>query len=207
MAVTAIAVDSPDAVAPRGHLDLLVPGARCAACMGKIERGLLALPEVTSARLNLTNRKLSVDFRRANFNSELVVATLARLGYPSTTFDLAAAIAAHDAEGRQLILAMAVAAFGSMNAMMFSVPLWAGLFGQELGPATASLMMWFSGAVGAPCAIFAGMPFFRSAWRSLKSGRANMDVPISVGVLLTLAISVSETVLGGRDAYFDAAVT
>ncbi len=205
--MTAVGATQCEAVAPRGHLDLLVPGARCAACMGKIERGLLALPEVTSARLNLTNRKLSVDFRRATFNSELVVATLARLGYPSTIFDPAAAIAAHDAEGRQLILAMAVAAFGSMNAMMFSVPLWAGLFGQELGPATASLMMWFSGAVGAPCAIFAGMPFFRSAWRSLKSGRANMDVPISVGVLLTLAISVSETVLGGRDAYFDAAVT
>ena len=207
MAVTALAVDSPATIAPRGHLDLLVPGARCAACMGKIERSLLALPDVTSARLNLTNRKLSVDFRRATFNSDLVVTTLARLGYPSTIYDPAAAVAAHDAEGRQLILAMAVAAFGSMNAMMFSVPLWAGLFGQELGPATASLMMWFSGAVGAPCAIFAGIPFFRSAWRSLKAGRANMDVPISVGVLLTLAISVSETVLGGRDAYFDAAVT
>lgn len=207
MAVTAITIDSPEAVAPRGHLDLLVPGARCAACMGKIERSLLALPEVTSARLNLTNRKLSVDFRRAAVNPDLVITTLARLGYPSTVYDPAAAVAAHEAEGRQLILAMAVAAFGSMNAMMFSVPLWAGLFGQELGPATASLMMWFSGAVGAPCAVFAGMPFFRSAWRSLKVGRANMDVPISVGVLLTLAISVSETVLRGRDAYFDAAVT
>ena len=99
--MTAVGATQCEAVAPRGHLDLLVPGARCAACMGKIERGLLALPEVTSARLNLTNRKLSVDFRRATFNSELVVATLARLGYPSTIFDPAAAIAAHDAEGRQ----------------------------------------------------------------------------------------------------------
>jgi Cu2+-exporting ATPase len=91
--------------------------------------------------------------------------------------------------------------------MMFSVPIWAGLFGQELGPATRTVMMWFSGAVGAPCALFAGLPFFRSAWRSLKARRANMDVPISIGVLLTLAISFSETMLGGRDAYFDAAVS
>jgi Cu2+-exporting ATPase len=68
-------------------------------------------------------------------------------------------------------------------------------------------MMWFSGIVGAPCALYAGMPFFRSAWRSLRARRANMDVPISIGVLLTLAISFSETVLRGRDVYFDAAVS
>lgn len=192
---------------PGGHLDLLVPGARCAACMAKIERGLLSLPEVAAARLNLSTRKLSVDFKGRSADSGLVVAALARLGYPSSLYDPVAAEASHDAEGRQLILAMAVAAFGAMNAMMFSVPLWAGLFGQELGPATRTLMMWFSGLVGAPCAIFAGMPFFRSAWRSLRVGRANMDVPISVGVILTLAISISETILGGRDAYFDAAVS
>jgi hypothetical protein len=91
--------------------------------------------------------------------------------------------------------------------MMFSVPIWAGLFGQELGRRDPTLMMWFSGIVGAPCALYAGLPFFRSAWRSLKARRANMDVPISIGVLLTLAISFSETILGGRDAYFDARVS
>src|SRR5207237_9192746 len=140
-------------------------------------------------------------------DASAVVAALGQLGYPATPFDPARARAARDREGRGLILAMAVAGFGVMNTMMFSVPIWAGLFGQELGPATRVLMMWFSGLVGAPCALFAAMPFFRSAWRSLKAGRANMDVPISIGVILTLAISFSETVLGGRDAYFDAAVS
>jgi len=51
------------------------------------------------------------------------------------------------------------------------------------------------------------MVFFKSAWRSLRAGQANMDVPISIGVLLTLAVSFLETVLHGRDTYFDAAVT
>jgi Cu2+-exporting ATPase len=191
----------------RARLDLLVPDARCAGCMAKIERAVQALPGVAAARLNLTQKRLTVDFARDAGEPAAVVAALERLGYPATPYDPAQAREAYDREGRTLVLALAVAGFGVMNTMMFSVPLWAGLFGQELGPATRTVMMWFSGAVGAPCALYAGLPFFRSAWRSLKAGRANMDVPISIGVLLTLAISFSETVLGGRDAYFDAAVS
>jgi Cu2+-exporting ATPase len=189
------------------RLDLLVPGARCAGCLAKIEGALQARPDVAGARLNLTSHRLTVTFRSPAPDPGAIVDLLDRLGYAATPYDPAQALEAHDREGRQLILAMAVAGFGAMNAMMFSVPLWAGLFGQELGPATRTVMMWLSGAVGAPCALFAGMPFFRSAWRSLRAGRANMDVPISLGVLLTLGISISETVLRGRDAYFDAAVS
>ena len=188
-------------------VELMVPDARCAGCLAKIEREVARLPGVAGARLNLTQKRLTVEFRTGSEDAGPVVAALGRLGYPATPYDPGLAGAARDREGRQLVLAIAVAGFGVMNTMMFSVPIWAGLFGQELGPATRVLMMWFSGIVGAPCAIYAGMPFFRSAWRSLKVGRANMDVPISIGVILTLAISFSETILGGRDAYFDAAVS
>ena len=188
-------------------LELLVPDIRCASCLGKVERTVAALPGVSAARVNLTRKHLTVDFSRGAADAGRVIAALDQLGYPASPYDPAQAKRQHDREGRELILALAVAGFGVMNTMMFSVPIWAGLFGQELGPAARTLMMWFSGVVGAPCALFAGMPFFRSAWRSLKARRANMDVPISIGVILTLAISFSETVLRGRDVYFDAAVS
>ncbi|MDI6623964.1 MAG: heavy metal translocating P-type ATPase, partial [Brevundimonas sp.] len=191
----------------RARLDLLVTGARCAGCISKIEREVSRLPGVDSVRLNLSTGRLAIGLTSANVDPGRIISALDRLGYPATPFDPGAALIQRDREGRRLILALAVAGFGAMNAMMFSVPIWAGLFDQELGPATRSLMMWMSAIVGAPCAIFAGMPFFQSAWRSLRAGRANMDVPISVGVILTLAISFSETILNGRDAYFDAAVS
>ena len=214
MAVTFEAASQPDMSAflrktEDGHarLDLLVTGARCAGCISKIEREMGGLTGVDSARLNLSTGRLSLGLENAGVDPGRIIAALARLGYPATPYDPGAALVQRDREGRRLILALAVAGFGAMNAMMFSVPIWAGLFDQELGPATRSMMMWMSGAVGAPCAIFAGMTFFQSAWRSLRAGRANMDVPISIGVILTLAISFSETILNGRDAYFDAAVS
>lgn len=189
-------------------LELLVKGARCAGCLSKIERETAAIPGVASARLNLTTGKLTVAFHGpSTANPGAVVSTLEKLGYPAAPYDPGQAAEVMDREGRRLILCLAVAAFGAMNTMMFSVPLWAGLFGQELGPATRVVMQWWCALVATPCALYAGRPFFESAWRSLKAGRANMDVPISIGVLLTLAISFSETLLRGRDAYFDAAVS
>ncbi len=214
MAVTWDAANAPDmgafvrrAADGRASVDLLVRGARCAGCIAKIEKAVGALPGVASARLNLSLGKLAVGFSEGRGDPAAVIAALEGLGYEATLFEPKAAREQRDREGRRLIIALAVAGFGAMNAMMFSVPLWAGLFDQELGPATRTMMMWLSGIVGAPCALYAGMPFFESAWRSLKAGRANMDVPISIGVILTLMISFSETLLHGEDAYFDAAVS
>jgi Cu2+-exporting ATPase len=188
------------------RLELLVKGARCAGCMAKIEKGVGALPGVSSARLNLTSGKLAVTFN-GPADPALVIETLDGLGYPATPYDPNEAKQAHDAEGRRLVMALGVAGFGAGNVMMFSVPVWAGLFGQELGPATRELMYWLSALIATPCALYAGMPFFESAWRSLRRGKANMDVPITIGVILTLLVSFSETMLGGPHAYFDAAVT
>ena len=116
-------------------LDLLVPDIRCAGCIAKVEREVQALPGVAAARVNLTLKRLTVQFRGGGAAEPgAVVEALDRLGYRATPYDPTAAQAAHDREGRRLILAMAVAAFGAMNTMMFSVPIWAGLFGQELGP-------------------------------------------------------------------------
>ena len=190
-----------------GRLELLVRGARCGGCLAKIEKTSREVAGVAAARFNLTTGKLAVTFAGASGDPALVIEALEKAGYPSTPFDPAQAIRDEDREGRALALALGVAGFGAGNVMMFTVPVWAGLFGQELTPATREVMYWFAAAVATPCALFAGMPFFRSAWASLKRRRANMDVPISIGVILTLIVSFSETLQNGRHAYFDAAVT
>ena len=192
-----------------GHarMDLLVRGARCAGCMAKVEKAAAGAAGVDSARLNLTTGRLSVAFTTLRADPAAVIAAVEDAGYAATLFDPETARAVRDTEGRRLTLALGVAGFGAGNVMMFSVPVWAGLFGQELDASTRSLMYWMSAIVATPCALYAGRIFFESAWRSLRRGKANMDVPISIGVILTLIVSFSETLQGGRHAYFDAAVS
>jgi Cu2+-exporting ATPase len=188
-------------------IELLVAGARCAACLRKIETGVAELPGVALARLNLTSGRLSVRWAKGRLAPEDVITRLEALGYGAAPFDPAQAKAVQDREGRRLAIALGVAGFGVGNVMMFSIPAWAGLWGPGMGVGGRTMMYWLSALIATPCALYAGTPFFQSAWASLKRGKANMDVPITIGVLLTLAISFSETLRRGPHAYFDAAVT
>lgn len=186
------------------HLELAVFGAKCAGCIGKIEGGMNALPGMESARLNLSTGRLSLSWRDGAFPPKTIIERLTAMGYRAAPFDPEASEAESDDYGRRLLRSLAVAGFATANIMLLSISVWAGE--GEMGPATRSLMHWISGAIAIPAALYAGRPFFESALRALKAGGANMDVPISLAVLLALALSIFESLKGGQHAYFDAAV-
>ncbi|HEY9214321.1 MAG TPA: copper-translocating P-type ATPase, partial [Ancylobacter sp.] len=82
---------------------------------------------------------------------------------------------------------------------------WSGNV-SDITPETRDLFHWLSALIALPACAYAGQPFFQSAIRALKGGTLNMDVPISLGVLLALGVSVFETLNHAEHAYFDSAV-
>ena len=189
---------------PEGNmLQLTVRGAKCAGCLSKIEKSVQALPGVTQARLNLSNGRFDVRWR-GDLSANDVAGTVSALGYGVAPFAPDAADSAAKSEERKLLIAMGVAAFAAANVMLLSVSIWSGH--GEMGETTRRVMHAISGAIALPAALFSGRIFFQSAWSVLRRGHANMDVPISLAVLLALGVSVTETIRGGEHAYFDAAV-
>ncbi|WP_084421364.1 heavy metal translocating P-type ATPase [Henriciella litoralis] len=184
-------------------LHLSVRGAKCAGCLGKIEAAVGALDGVQSARLNLSTGRLAVRWE-GGLDPNAISGCVSDLGYGAAPFDPDASEGAAKSEERSLLIAMGVAAFAAANVMLLSVSVWSGH--GEMGEATRRTMHAISGAIALPAALFAGRPFFRSAWSVLRRGHANMDVPISLAVLLALGVSISETIRGGEHAYFDACV-
>lgn len=185
--------------------ELMVRGARCAGCIAKIEGGVKALPGVREVRLNLSTGRLRVAFDADALEPIALPRRLKSLGYDAFPFDAETAAATIDAEGRRLLRALAVAGFAAANVMLLSISVWAGE--GEMGDATRRLFHWLSGLIALPAAVYAGRPFFTSALAALKARHANMDVPISLAVILALALSVFEAARPDGHVYFDAAVT
>ena len=184
-------------------LDLAVEGVHCGACIARIETAMKKLPGVTEARLNFTNRRLHVAWAEGALTPARIVETLEKIGYQGHPFVPLRAEQEEAAEARRLTRYLAVAGFAAMNVMLLSVSVWAG---SDMTPSTRDFFHWASALIVLPAAAYAGQPFFKSAWRALKSGGLNMDVPISVGVVLALAMSLVETARHAPDAYFDSAI-
>ncbi|MDG1085583.1 MAG: cation-translocating P-type ATPase [Planktotalea sp.] len=180
-------------------LQFSLPSIHCAACIGKIERGLSGVDGVRTARVNLSLKRLTIS---GTASSEHVENILTKLGFEAYPLDLEALNTAHDTVGRNLLLRMAVAGFAMMNVMLLSVAVWSGA-----ADATRDLFHLISAMIALPVVAYSGQPFFQNAWSALRVGRLNMDVPISLAILLAAGMSLFETLNSGLHAYFDAALS
>ncbi|NIJ15441.1 Cu2+-exporting ATPase [Sphingobium vermicomposti] len=167
--------------------------------MAKIERVLTGLEGVASARVNLSTRRVTVTWRRAGGVPPLLE-TLSGAGFEANLLSMLED--RPDNEKRRLILATAVSGFAAMNIMLLSVSVWSGA---DAG--TRQLFHLISALLALPTVVYSGRIFFQSAWSALRAGHTNMDVPISIGIVLALALSLFDTLHSGPHAYFDAVVT
>lgn len=176
--------------------DASVPQAHCAGCIATIEGALLRLEGVISARVNLTGKRVVVRWRDGALPPP-ILETLAAAGFEATLTDTS--VEGGDPAFSRILRALALAGFASMNIMMLSVSIWSGSDVQ-----TRNAFHVISGILALPTIIYSGSIFFESAWRALRTGRTNMDVPISVGIILAFGLSVFDTLVGRPHAYFDA---
>ncbi|MDV6331125.1 heavy metal translocating P-type ATPase [Asticcacaulis sp. 201] len=196
--------------ADRVSLYMQVEGMHCASCAWKIEQSLQAHPGV-EARVNFSTQRLRISWPKtldagaANDNANQFADEVEALGFHVAPFDAESRLQASKAEERDLLSCLAVAGFATCAIMLFVDPLWF-LPARAVTGATRDLMYWMMSLIALPATIWSGRPFFRSAWQALTHGRTNMDVPISLAVIMANALSVYETVTHGRYVYFDASI-
>lgn len=181
---------------------LAVENMHCGGCMRKVEQKLGEIPGVASARANLSARRVTVTSDKGRVSTDDLIEALAAAG-----FKAAPLIGRPDERSgdKDFLRRVGVAGFAAANIMLLSVAVWSGQSG-DMDQSVQTLFHWLSALIALPAVAYAGQPFFRSAVQAIRAGRLNMDVPISLGVLLATGMSLFQTMRGSHQVYFDAAV-
>ena len=180
---------------------LLIDGVTCAACVWLIEQRLSRLPGVRHALLNYATRRARVRWDSRATSLSKILGAVAALGYAAHPYDRARAEERLRRERSVLLWRLFIAGFGMMQVMMYAVPVYIAE-----GAMTADieqLMRIASLVLTLPVALWSAMPFYSGAWRDLRAGRAGMDVPVSLGIIIAFAASVWATWTASGEVYFD----
>jgi Cu2+-exporting ATPase len=180
---------------------LLVEGIHCAACVWLIERGMMRIPGVQSANVNLAGKRLHIRWDDQRVKLSHLIKQLAKIGYAGVPYDPETAEGAMKRANRAMLFRLFFAGFAMMNLTLISIALYSGAGeGQFRG-----FFHWMGCALATPTLFYSGFPFFKGAWSGLRNMRLTMDLPIVIGLSVTYVYSVYVTLNIGHpgEVYFD----
>ncbi len=187
------------------ELFILVDGVHCAGCISKIETLLKCQENIKAVRLNFSTGRLRIVWSGDAGLANDYVSLIEKLGYNVKPYSADIQNLELSAQEQFLLLCLGVAGFAMGNLMLLSIGLWTSS-SEVMGMATRDFMHWVSALIALPTISFAGRPFFRSALKALRGGHTNMDVPISLALILAGGMSLFETLNHGEHVYFDSVV-
>jgi Cu+-exporting ATPase len=163
-----------------------IDGMTCANCARHVAEAIQSVPEVHSAAVSLEKKNAVVRWNNSG-NVSAVLSAVQKAGY-------------------------AAAAGGSAGHMQqWQLGLWLGIFVTALLMAgewifrlqMARWFQWISFMLAGAVQIYAGAPFYRGAWRQLKSGHSNMDTLVALGSTTAFGYSAWALLSGaGGHLYF-----
>ena len=185
---------------------LRVGGMHCASCATTIEQALRRVEGVLDARVSAAAQCATVQWDTALTRPSALVGAIARAGYSAVPDTTAGARMLRRQESREALWRLVVAMFCAMQVMMLATPSYVSGAGQ-LAPDLKQLLDWGSWLLTLPVMLFAAVPFFTGAWRSLRGGRIGMDVPAALGMAVAFIASSGAAFdpggLFGHEVYFD----
>lgn len=191
---------------PAGReITLVTDDMRCAACAWLVDRALAREPGVVSAGANAVTGRIRIEWDPNVRRLSALLRRLLALGYRPALAGSAERERQRREDNRRWLLRVGLAGIASMQAMMFAEALYLDTAGQMPLP-TRDFLRWVTFLVATPVVFWSGWPFLSGAWRELRERAPGMDTLVATSVLLAWGASTVETLRGGPQVWFDAAV-
>ncbi|MCG9733670.1 heavy metal translocating P-type ATPase [Pseudoalteromonas shioyasakiensis] len=192
------------------HQQLIIEGAGCASCVGKIEGALKATLGVVSAEMNFADRTVIVS---GTAKTEELIKAVESVGYNAKPIDDSSAIEALDekeaadwAYYKKLIRDTFIALSLGVPLMIYSI-----VVGEMTVETNFERISWLIvGILTFGVMYFSGKHFYIGAWKSFKNHSANMDTLIALGTgtawvySMVVVFAPDSVPLMARHVYFEA---
>ncbi len=185
---------------------IVIEGMHCAACAINVEKALKSVTGVLSADVNATSGRARLVWSAEITKPSEWMRAVSKAGYRA--LPAADAFVQDDRRKNQRLMLwrLLVAGFCMMQVMMYAMPSYYASPG-EMTSEALNLMRWASWILTLPVLFFSCSPFFNSALNDLKQRQISMDMPVTLGILITFLVSTAATFeptgWWGSEVYFD----
>lgn len=179
-------------------LDFYLEGIHCLACLWLIEKLPDFVPNVSTARLNIANSTATISLKNDGLFSK-VANELNLLGYrPHALKKNQNTKEMKLKEERSMLLRIGIAGAASGNIMLYAFSLYAGATAEY-----SAIFNFLTVFFAIPVLTYSAFPFYKNAWYALRNKSLDIDVPISLALILGGVMGISNLIRGIHDNYFD----
>ena len=158
-----------------------IEGMTCQACASRIEKVLNKKDFIESAGVNFASEEAQVTFDDSKTSIADIIAIIQKTGYGAQEKTDELPQTAPEAHiGWRLWLLFAI-----------NIPFLIGMAGMLVGRNDWTIPPYVQFALASIVQLWLAVPFYKSAWASIKGGLANMDVLVSIGTVATYAYSTA----------------
>ncbi|MBF6608190.1 MAG: heavy metal translocating P-type ATPase metal-binding domain-containing protein, partial [Flavobacterium sp.] len=180
---------------------LNIPHIHCSSCIWILENLHRLLPHISSSQVNFTEKTVRIIFDNSSTSLYEIVQLLANIGYDPyislDNYDKAA-----NKSDNSLIYKLGIAFFSFGNIMLLSFPEYFEV-GEYWIETYKPFFRWLIFLLALPPFLYSASGYYISAYKSLKSGLLNIDIPIALGIIVMFIRSAVDMVFDYGPGFFD----
>lgn len=182
-------------------LTFYIPQMHCSSCIWLLENLYKLNSAVLQSKVNFVRKELSVRFLHEKLSLKDLVKLLASIGYePQISLD-SVELKKEQHSNRQLYYKIGIAGFCFGNIMLFSFPEYFSIDITETF--LKKFFSYLNLVLALPVFFYSASDYFISAFKGLRKKVVNIDVPISLGILVLFIRSAYEILFNVGSGYFD----
>lgn len=176
---------------PEERFSMPIRGMTCSACVGRVEKALLAVPGVREANVNLALERADITGLRGVTQAATLAGAVSKAGYEAVI----RSASEQQAEAEEAERARAAAELRRefvilLIAIALATPMMVQMVGMFLGIHELHLRPTWEWIIATPVQFIIGARFYRSAYKAIRAGTGNMDVLVAMGTSAAYFYSV-----------------